>query len=247
MIWSCLQCLKHSPQINTKKSLDTVTIQSAVTISFQQQNRECYLRLPKRQIHPGNSFSWKLAIKKSLLKVTLVPGSAHTDIPIITAQKGLCVWKPENISSLHNSMFHSTEHYVGFFFFLFANYPNVFIIQSCLCDAGTQLRKWIQPFNNGVLKSTEESKQLAPACMYLPLKDVLNNFPETWAVLCSSSSHGAEGAELWGCSAGERGAPGAAPLAKHHHYCSAGFSSSSRPPLLKAMSSSFLLCNVQYS
>lgn len=124
-----------------------------------------------------------------------MPGSAHTDIPVITAQKGLCVWKPENISSLHNSMFHSTEHYVGFFFFLFANYPNVFIIQSCLCDAGTQLRKWIQPFNNGVLKSTEESKQLVPACLYLPLKDVLNDFPETWS--CAVQQQQPRGWRSW--------------------------------------------------
>lgn len=29
--------------------------------------------------------------EKSMLKVTLVPGSAHTDIPIITAQKGFWV------------------------------------------------------------------------------------------------------------------------------------------------------------
>lgn len=66
---------------------------------------------------PTKLIFMKAGNEKSLLKVTLAPGSAHTDIPIITAQKGLCVWKPENISSLYNCMFHSREHYVGFFFF----------------------------------------------------------------------------------------------------------------------------------
>lgn len=66
---------------------------------------------------PTKLIFMKAGNEKSLLKVTLAPGSAHTDIPIITAQKGLCVWKPENISSLYNCMFHSREHYAGFFFF----------------------------------------------------------------------------------------------------------------------------------
>lgn len=56
----------------------------------------------------------KTGNEKSMLKVTLLPESAHTDIPIITAQKGFCVWKSENVSSPYNIMFHSTEHYVGF-------------------------------------------------------------------------------------------------------------------------------------
>lgn len=115
-IWSCLQCFKHNPQINTKKSLDTITIQSAMTISFQSRTVNATYGCRKAN-PPMKLIFMKAGNEKSLLKVTLAPGSAHTDIPIITTQKGLCVWKPENISSLHNSMFHSTEHYVGFFSF----------------------------------------------------------------------------------------------------------------------------------
>lgn len=47
--------------------------------------------------------------EKSTLKVTLVPGSTHSDTPITIVQKGFCVLKSENISSPCNIVFHSTE------------------------------------------------------------------------------------------------------------------------------------------
>lgn len=119
-MWSPLQCIKHNPQSNTKKSLDTVTIQRVMIISLLWQKWECYSRLFFAE--KANSLIKLIFMKagneKSTLKVTLVPGSAYTDIPIITVQKGFCVSKSENISSPCNTMFHSREHcavWLGFF------------------------------------------------------------------------------------------------------------------------------------
>lgn len=94
-MWSCLQCIRHNPPNSTKPPrcchnskccgyFTGAAEQGALLGAAKKANSLAEL-LPMKADHG-----------KSVLKVTLVPGSAHPGTPLAPMQKGSCACEPES-------------------------------------------------------------------------------------------------------------------------------------------------------
>lgn len=135
-MWSPLQCVKHNPQSNTQKNPPTLSQFKGLWLflSSGKSGNATHGFFAEKANSLIKLIFMKAGNEKSTLKVTLVSESAYTDIPIITVQKGFCVWKSENISLPCNTIFHSREHcavWLGLFPKLSTYIPNSILSLWC--------------------------------------------------------------------------------------------------------------------